>query len=146
MNLTTEVRGLYCESYEIIIEEMDKKNKKKSSPYSLIWRLLLKCPHYTNHSNQSRFKSIYRLKYNLHQNSHGPFYRMEKTTLIFIWKQKDLREPKQPWTERRKPEASHTRLHDTLATHSNTTDSKANGIEIQKQTCTSAANRVSQRH
>lgn len=46
--------------------------------------------------------------------------------------------------EKSQREAPHSR-HDILAIHSNTTDSKANGTEIQKQTCSSATNWFSQR-
>lgn len=36
MNLIMEIKALYCQSYETIIEETDKINKKERFPYPWI--------------------------------------------------------------------------------------------------------------
>lgn len=70
MNLVMEVKALYCQSYETIIEESDKINKKERFPYPWIWRPLLKYLHYINHSIDSN-QPIDPSK------CHDPFHRLK---------------------------------------------------------------------
>lgn len=62
-----EVKVLYCQSYETIIEETDKINKKGKISISMDLKATVKMS--ALHKSLYRFKSTYRLKYNTHQNA-----------------------------------------------------------------------------